>query len=1536
MNGLEPGRFCSSHDACGIGYVARYRGGPDHAVLQLGLEAVANHNHRGAVGSDGKTGDGAGVMTQIPHAFFARVYSEIYQATLPAPSDLAVGTVFLPLSQPGARSRCRRILEESLKHYGLDLLGWRDVPVDLNVLGSRGRETRPHIQQLFVARGSQPAGEDFEVALYRARRRAERHVRQELGETADAFYVASLSHRTLVYKGLCMADQLGRFFLDLADPEYRTSVCMFHQRYSTNTFPKWHLAHPFRLICHNGEFNTLQGNWNWMRAREAALHGVDDEAAHLTPIIGEGVSDSGAFDNVLEYIVRGGRELLPSLLLMIPEMWENIPPGDMPERWHDFYAYLSCLMEPWDGPAAVAFFDGRFVGTILDRNGLRPVRYTILDGGLVISASEEGCVEVDEEKVVRRGMLGPGEILVVDLEEQRIYDNHEIKTRLSERQPYKQWASERVTAVPREVFYGGSPYRRNGLLAAPAQKDELQRRQLAFGYTSEDEIAVLRPMVTRGLEPVGSMGDDTPPAALSHIRRPLFHYFRQRFAQVTNPAMDPLRERVVMSLRTLLGRRANILTEVAETTNLLECPGPILSRATFEHICSQDPRKFPRIVLRIVWAVSGGALALEEALDSLCHEAEVAVRQGAALVILYDGELNPFRAPIPALLAVSAVHHHLIACGLRLRASLIVASAEPREVHHFACLLGFGADAIYPFLAYETISEMVAAGGKQMEGLSEQEAHFNFIDSVEKGLLKIMAKMGIALLSSYRGAQVFEALGLGSEVIRRYFPHTSSQVGGVGTAELARYIAEWHRLAYGGLPEDQLATLASYGFYKYKKDGELHRYDPGRVRKLHKAVKAGEKLLRARPSASPFEVLADGLPGYEDFARAAESDRPIGIRDLLGFVRHRPAVDVSDVEPLRHIVRRFSTGAMSHGSLSAEAHETLALAMNRLGGMSNCGEGGEDPTRFGTEKNSRIKQVASGRFGVTTAYLMAAEELQIKISQGSKPGEGGQIPGHKISLEIARIRHTTPGVALISPPPHHDVYSIEDLAQLIFDLKRVNPNATISVKLVSCDGVGTVAAGVAKGFADLIHISGCEGGTGASPLSSIKFAGMPWELGLAQTQQVLVRNGLRHLVRLRVDGGFQTGRDVLMAGILGADEFSFGTVALVAEGCLMARTCHTNNCPVGIASQSLALRKKYPGSPEMVMAYLLGVAHEVRHLLAALGFRSLQEVIGKTELLEQVVLGEHAGHLDLSPLLWRPADGIPQKYSGDTNDPPQRGRDLDQLLLNEIRPALEHGISEPIVLGKDDPIQVFNIDRTVGARLAGWLTRSRPSQDLPEGGIQIHLRGRAGQSFGAFCVSGLHLHLEGATNDYTGKGMSGGEIAIRPLPRSVPLRSDQNSIIGNTVLYGATGGRLFAAGRAGQRFAVRNSGASAVVEGVGEHACEYMTGGTVVVLGTIGRNFGAAMTGGCAFLYDVDGEVIQKLNPELIEGLPVIGSGREQELRRLLEAHLAATGSPRAREILANWETNLTRFWLVQPKETAASIEADNEGVEAEGARVIA
>jgi len=1444
----------------------------------MALEALANHAHRGALAADGKTSDGAGLMVQTPRRFFQKIYQSLYGKPVPA-ENWAVGSIYLPLGDARGRSQARRCLEDCLRELGMDPLGWREVPLDLDVLGQRALSIRPHMQNLYVGQGM---AEHFEKALYQARRRAERILRE--ANIHDDFYIASLSSHSVTYKGLCRADQLGKFYPDLTDPDFESGVALFHQRYSTNTFPSWNLTQPFRMICHNGEINTLQANQKWMRAREVALELAGKGPSDLTPVIMAGTSDSGAFDNVLEFFVQRGRETLPSLMMMVPELWENVPSGGMPEHWREFYRYLSALMEPWEGPAALAFYDGRWVGALLDRNGLRPMRYTLLKNKLVVASSEAGCVQVADELVEKRGMLGPGEIIAIDLQEKRWVTNHELKEILATRHPYGQLMAERELPLPEHEV-------QDSWLETPS-KETLHRRQLAFGFNHEDEITILKPMLSTGAEPIGSMGDDTPVAPLSSTIRPLFHYFRQRFAQVTNPPIDPLREKLVMSLRTWVGRRSNVLTEEMEVCRLVDLKGPILSTSEFRRLMSLSPRWLPHIVLHCVWAPHSGPQALEERLEQLCQEAVEAVRQGASLVVLYDGGVNAFRAPIPSLLATSAVHHRLLEAGLRLNATLVVVSGEPREVHHFACLLGYGAGAIFPYLALDTIAKLAPDNA--------EEAQTKFIGAIHTGLLKIMAKMGISVLSSYRAGQVFDSLGLDQKLIERYFPDTPAWLGGMTLEQLARRQAIWHKQAFA--QEEPAAAHVGPGFYKFKKDGERHRFSPTVVKALHQVV--GKAQLG--PEENAYDKFRHGVDGFDDYVKAVREQGRIGLRDLLDFVHHRPRLDLSEIEPLEAIVARFSTGAMSHGSLSSEAHETLSIALNRLGAASNSGEGGEAPERYDTPSNSRIKQVASGRFGVTPGYLLSADELQIKMAQGSKPGEGGQIPGHKVTEEIARVRHTRSGVDLISPPPHHDIYSIEDLAQLIHDLKRLHPRAKVSVKLVSEDGVGTVAAGVAKGFADVIQISGCEGGTGASPLSSIKFAGMPWELGLAQAQQTLVANQLRAKIRLRVDGGFQTGRDVLIAALLGADEYAFGTIALVAEGCLMARACHNNTCPVGIASQDPKLRAKFPGTPERVIAYLLGVGEEIRQLLAKLGARSLQEVIGRTELLEQVIHGEEAGFLDLTPLLTRADDDLPLAHHlGAAAEAPRHGRDLDQEIIDNLENIPEE-------------IAILNTDRAFGTRLSGYLMErfGRKGHDcaLPEGYLKLRLRGSAGQSLGAFGVSALHLDLVGQANDYVGKGLHGGQISIRPPHPG--LGGNLNWIAGNTLLYGATGGTLLAAGRVGQRLAVRNSGASCVVEGAGEHACEYMTGGLVIILGSVGRNLGAAMTGGKVFVYDHDEELQSKLNHDSVQALPVLESSDtdQAQLKEWVERHQQFTSSRVAGELLADWQQRLARFWLVQPR----------------------
>jgi glutamate synthase (ferredoxin) len=1416
--------------------------------------------------------------------------------------------VFLSQKEEEKR-RGMEIIEELLRKESISLLTFREVPINPAVLGNHARAHLPKILQVFV---EGEGTDEEEHRLYRARKRMEKKANGE----GIPLYFASLSYRTVVYKGLVLAHLLSEFYLDLKDPRWTGSWIIFHQRYSTNTFPSWKLAQPFRLISHNGEINTLLGNISWMEARENALRHFfwGEGSEEFEDVIDLSGSDSAILDNALELLVQKGYSITEALRMMIPPAWEKAPEGEFTEFEKAFYRYAEHLMEPWDGPAAVTFSDGKFVGLLLDRNGLRPARFCVTEDGVVVAASEAGVVDLPEEKIVEKGMVAPGEMIVADLTEGVFHHPKEVEEKISRRRNYPAICKSLYIPLPPENDL--NPY------LSDLTDPELHRKLVAFGYTHEEEIMVIRPMVSTGKEPVGSMGDDTPLAVLSEFPRPLFHYFKQRFAQVTNPPIDPIREESMMSLRTLLGPRGNFLNPQEDKLSIYELPSPILDPAQFQKIKNGEDRSFPVEVLSAVFPVEGGESSLIETVELLKRKAQEAVERGVKILIISDRGVNEEYAPVPSLLAVSAIHHHLVDQGLRLSTSLVLDVGEPREVHHFACLIGYGADGIYPYLLFSMGLSLLEEGGRQVEGFTPNKIIRNLISAINEGILKIMAKMGISPLASYRGAKIFEAIGLSRSFVETYFPRTPTQIEGVGIERIAKDVVTLHRKAYGDLTA--LPKLPSYGFYKYKKGGEPHAFSPEVISAIHKAVGLDHRIPREKQTPPP--LLQEITPEYREFVRLCTERPPIHIRDLLGFSYRRPPVPLEEVEPVSSICARFSTAAMSHGALSTEAHETIAIALNRLGGKSNSGEGGEGEERYETEKNSRIKQVASGRFGVTAQYLNSADELQIKMAQGSKPGEGGQLPGHKVSEEIARIRHTRPGVALISPPPHHDIYSIEDLAQLIYDLKQINPTAEVSVKLVSEVGVGTIAAGVAKGHADIVHISGHSGGTGASPLSSIKNAGLPWELGLKEAQQVLIKNQLRGRVKIRVDGTFQTGRDVVIAALLGADEVSFGTIAMVAEGCIMARACHTNNCPVGVATQKLELRKKFPGLPEHVMNYFLLLAMEVREIMAQLGFKTFDEMVGRSEFLRQVVYGEEAHHLDLSPLLVPPEEGVVCRYNGEKNDPPYRKEDVGLLLVEWVEEALKKG-SFPVVLGEKEPIPVCNEDRTVGARLTHFLLKKIPHKRPYPGMVTVHFRGYGGQSFGAFLMEGIRFILEGGANDYVGKGLSGGEIIIRPFSEN-RFPPHKNVIVGNTVLYGATSGRLFAAGRAGQRFAVRNSGAIAVIEGASHHCCEYMTGGKVVVLGTVGMNFGAGMTGGVAYVWDPDDTFLRRnLNSQLVEATREIPENEEEELYTLLVEHEEFTRSPKAREILKNWEKNRHLFFRVAPKALVAQIESRNEGV---------
>jgi glutamate synthase domain-containing protein 2/glutamate synthase domain-containing protein 1/glutamate synthase domain-containing protein 3 len=1431
------------HDACGIGFVADPLGRASRDVVDLLLAGLSGVLHRGATAADRKTGDGAGLLLPIPAALVP---------------DASCGLAMAFLRDEAAREA----IEAACAAEGIGTVGWRRVPVDHGALGEDARATAPLVEQLVLVPPRDVEGDALERLAYRARRRA---------ENARGAYIASLSFRTVTYKALCAADQLASFYTDLDDPTLAASFGIFHQRFSTNTTPSWERAQPFRLLCHNGEINAIQGNVNWMRAREARLG--SDQDALLAPVLDEAGSDSAMLDNALELLVRGGRDVRHALAMLVPEAWEGNE--ELDESLREFYRYHSALLEPWDGPAGIVFTDGHVVGAALDRNGLRPLRYAVVEDGLVVCSSEAGAVPLPDGARVRRGKLGPGQILAVDATGGGLQENRAIKQYLAVRRPYGTWNAAGLRQVS-----PGDP------VEPPA--DDLTARQVAAGFTREELAVVLRPMAGHAHEPTSSMGDDTALAPLAGRARPLASYFKQRFAQVTNPPIDHLRERRVMSLRTLLGARAPLLSEVAEAAHVVELESFFLF-----------PSSLAELPLSPLDATFDGAEGLETTCARLAVEAEEAVDRGVRLLLLTDEAAGPDRAAVPSLLAVGAVHQRLVAAGLRTRASIVLASDEPRETHHFACLLGFGADAICPRLALDTLAGLAASDRIGGDHPPPDEAQNRFRAAIEDGVLKVMSKMGISDLASYRGAQIFEAIALAREVVDLCFTGTSTPIGGVGFAELEAEALERTRAAFCDSPR-----LENPGYVKFRKGGEPHATNPEVVEALHE-VGAAHALRKA--------VNGGGWKLYQRFAGLVNGRAPLEPRDLLELMPAGPPAALEEVEPAEAIVRRFSGGAMSHGALSAEAHELVAVALNRLGARANTGEGGEDPDRYRTERNSPIKQVASGRFGVTPEYAVFAEELQIKIAQGSKPGEGGQLPGHKVSEEIARLRHTQPGIALISPPPHHDIYSIEDLAQLIFDLRQVNPDAAVSVKLAAEAGVGLVAAGVVKALADVVHIAGCDGGTGASPLTSIKNAGAAWELGLAETQQALVANGLRGRARLRADGGLKTGRDVVVAALLGADEVSFGTALLLAEGCLMVRTCHMDTCPVGIATQQPELRAKFDATPEMVEAYLLFVAEEVRHLLAGLGLRSFEEAVGRVECLRQRTTGDaRADLLDLAPLLVRAGTG-PQAFAGEPM-PEAGGWELGDELAADAGEALEDARLVEL------RYRIANTDRTVGARLGGRIGR-RYGEKPPPGRVRAHFEGAAGQSFGAFLAAGVELVLTGEANDYVGKGMSGGRIVIRPPAND----AGEPVLLGNTVLYGATGGELFCAGRAGERFAVRNSGAVAVVEGAGDHACEYMTNGTVVLLGEHGHNLGAGMTGGQVYVYDPEGLLAGRVNGQLVVAhLPEPAA--LVELRALVERHVRYTDSLLGHELLERWDEAAAGVRRVAPKEEVASLQSAYEG----------
>jgi glutamate synthase (NADPH/NADH) large chain len=1457
-------------DACGVGFVAHIKGERSRAIVDQGLEILRRLAHRAACGADPDTGDGAGISIQLPERFF-RAEGERLGFDLPT-RRFAVGNVFLP-PDPTLRASCEGLLEAAIHDEGQRVLGWRDVPIDLSVVGRVARASLPIFRQVFVRMRRVPPSA-WERTLYVIRKLAENRIRERRADPAGYFHVASLSTETIVYKGLLLPDRLPRFFRDLQRPELESAIAVVHSRFSTNTFPTWDLAQPFRYIAHNGEINTLRGNGNWMQARRSQLHSAKFHGGleRLFPIIVPGKSDSAQFDNMVELLTLGGRALPHAMMMMIPEAWEGNPAMD--EDRKSFYRYATSLVEPWDGPAAIVFSDGQIVGATLDRNGLRPARWTVTTDDRVILASETGVVDVPPELVKQKGRLQPGMMFVVDTAEGRIVDDAELKREVASRFPYRKWLDKNVFELV-ELDDAPPP--------SPIEGAPLVALQRAFGYTDEDVELIVTPMGETGKEPIGSMGTDTPLAVLSDRAPNLFAYFHQLFAQVTNPPIDPIREAAVMSLETTMGPDGNTFDETPEQCHQLRLRGPIIDNADLAKIRNVREGVFEPATLSLLWPVSYGAGWLDKALDRLCRMAAAAIDDGHNVLVLSDRGVSATQVAIPALLALSAVQQHLVREGIRMQAGLVVETAEAREVHDIALLIGYGAAAVNPYLALDTVRARGLDPGK-------------YIHALEEGLLKVMSKMGISTVQSYRGAQIFEAVGIDRDVIDRHFTGTPSRIGGVDLDVLGDEAVTRHARGFAAPAE----RLPVGGQYRWRRTGELHKWNPSTIATLQDAVR--------RNDAARFE----------EFERLCD-DEERALVTLRGLLQVQPGdpIALEEVEPASAIVKRFVTGAMSFGSISAEAHETLAIAMNRLGGRSNSGEGGEEPHRFerderGDWRRSAIKQIASGRFGVTTHYLVHADDLQIKIAQGAKPGEGGQLPGNKIDERIAKVRCSTPGVTLISPPPHHDIYSIEDLAQLVYDLTAVNPQARVSVKLVSEVGVGTIAAGVAKARASCVVIAGYEGGTGASPLSSLKHAGLPWELGLAETQQVLVENRLRDRIRVQVDGGLRTSRDVIVAALLGAEEFGMATASLVATGCVMLRKCHLNTCSVGIATQDPALRARYAGRPEDVVAYFTFVAEGVRKHLARLGARTLDEIVGRVDFLKVRRQLDHAKakQLDLSAILAppvAPAD-VPRRFSS------AKPWSMNDHVDRQVVPLLDQ-------LPAQAALPIANSQRAAGTLLSGEIARRHGAAGLPDGSVMVRFDGSAGQSFGAFLAPGVTLELRGDANDYVGKGMSGGRIVVKP-PVGARFAPEDNVIIGNVALYGATGGDLFANGLAGERFAVRNSGARAVVEGVGDHGCEYMTGGVVVVLGSVGRNFAAGMSGGTAYVFDPAQALRARCNLDMVELEPLVDESDVWLVFGLIEDHVRLTGSPRGKKIVDNWENLVARFVKIMPTEYKRVVQA--------------
>jgi glutamate synthase domain-containing protein 2/glutamate synthase domain-containing protein 1/glutamate synthase domain-containing protein 3 len=1470
------------HDACGVGFVANINGTASYAIVKSGIKVLENLLHRGATGADKDTGDGAGILIQVPDRFLRRECRQV-GIDLPEPGDYGVGMFFLP-REPESEKACREALEATISNEGMVMLGWREVPVDPCILGKMARESLPVIKQCFVT-SSSLSGDELERKLYVLRRLVEKQCREELNLNLEQFYVCSLSSRTLVYKGLMMATQVPGFYSDLADPEMESAIAVVHQRYSTNTFPSWPLAQPFHHLAHNGEINTLRGNLNGMRSRERNIESdiLGDDLPRILPVIEEGLSDSAAMDSAMALLLAGGRSLWHSMTMLIPQAWGAKYP--MGPDLRGFLEYHAGIMEPWDGPAAVAFSDGRHVGAMLDRNGLRPGRYTVTKDGFMVFASEAGVLDIPADQIREKGALRPGTMLLLDVERGHLMKDAEIKMQLARQQPYRRWVEENRISI--HGFF-------NAVTPIEPDADTLVLREKLFGYSREDRGTLLGPMAATGYEPIGSMGSDQPLAVFSEKPQLLYAYFKQLFAQITNPAIDPIREELVMSLMTFLGTTDQILTEVPGHARLVKLRHPFLSNDDLERIRSLPQEDMGSVTLPMGFPAGGSGTELKAAIEELQTQAELAVGNGVRFLVLSDKNLPDGTVPIPALLAVSAVNLHLVRNGLRTPTSILVETGEAREVMHMAVLLGFGASAINPYLAFDIVANMALRN--EIDGdIGIPTALDNYVRALGKGLLKVMSKMGVSTLRSYRNAQIFEAVGLNSDLISNYFEGTASRIEGIGLDGVAAEAQSRHDAAMQTDAGERLLEVG--GMYKYRVGGERHMWTPDTISLLQRATRENDP--------DVFESFVDLI-----------NDQSTSLCTLRGLLRFKAgeSVALAEVEPVEDIMRRFVTGAMSFGSISREAHETLAIAMNRIGGKSNSGEGGEDPARYesmpgGDSRCSAIKQVASGRFGVTAEYLVNCQELQIKIAQGAKPGEGGQLPGHKVNAEIARVRHSTPGVTLISPPPHHDIYSIEDIAQLIYDLKNANREARVSVKLVSEVGVGTIAAGVAKAHADMILISGYDGGTGASPLSSIRHTGLPWELGLSETQQTLVLNGLRSRVRLQTDGQIRTGRDVVIAAMLGAEEFGFATTALIICGCVMMRKCHNNTCPVGVATQDPELRKRYGGKPEYVVNYFRMLAEDIRRTMAELGFRKMDELIGRSDRLEMDAAIDFwkARDIDVSRILCQPK-ATPTEVRCTTKQQHGLESALDAEIMPKVEDALATGTRVEVAL----PIR--NIDRTVGTMISSEIARRCGAEGLPDDTITLKFTGSAGQSFGAFCSRGMTLEIEGEANDYLGKGLSGARIIVKP-PHGSTFTPAENMIVGNVLLYGATSGEVYINGRAGERFAIRNSGANVVVEGIGDHGCEYMTGGRVVVLGPTGVNFGAGMSGGIAYVLDESGMFDNSCNLGMIDLELVRDAADEDELRGMIEKHVHYTGSKHAAAILENWQDALPRFVKVFPTE---------------------